>query len=300
LIVLVGGLHGNEYAGIAAIAQTFSLIRNTTRHAHPAFCGKLVGIIGNLRATAYRQRFLKTDLNRIWTPEQVSRVSTNPKPELSDEDLELSELHATLLTLVGTYQPDTLILIDLHTTSSAGGAFCIPADTDASLRLAKSFQAPVILGLMDGVQGALIQYVVERHLTTGGCPKFTLGVAFEAGQHHDEESVSRGVTAVLNCLVDSGFIDAALVPARMLTPVPIQNLGLPPVSKLTHIHRTNLGDGFKMRPGYYHFKPVVVGEQLADDNTGPISSPQNGFILMPLYQEKGSEGFYLVEPFPFR
>jgi succinylglutamate desuccinylase len=64
---------------------------------------------------------------------------------------------------------------------------------------------------------------------------------------------------------------------------------------LKYVHRIQAGDQFKMRPGYINFQRIQQQEHLADDITGPIYAPMNGLILMPLYQSKGSDGFFIVE-----
>ena len=65
------------------------------------------------------------------------------------------------------------------------------------------------------------------------------------------------------------------------------------VAKSMHIIAK--GAEFRMNPGYYNFKPVHLAEILAHDKDGPIASPQDGMIFMPLYQKEGSDGFFIVE-----
>jgi succinylglutamate desuccinylase len=50
-----------------------------------------------------------------------------------------------------------------------------------------------------------------------------------------------------------------------------------------------------MRPGYVNFQPIQQGEHLANDTTGPVLAPEDGLILMPLYQPQGSDGFFVVQ-----
>jgi succinylglutamate desuccinylase len=50
-----------------------------------------------------------------------------------------------------------------------------------------------------------------------------------------------------------------------------------------------------MRPGYANFQPIRRGEHLADDASGPVLAPEDGLILMPLYQSLGTDGFFLVQ-----
>ena len=60
------------------------------------------------------------------------------------------------------------------------------------------------------------------------------------------------------------------------------------------------GDGFAMYPGYRNFQVVREGDVVARDVTGEIVLRESGRMLMPLYQEQGEDGFFLVREFlPF-
>ena len=70
---------------------------------------------------------------------------------------------------------------------------------------------------------------------------------------------------------------------------------LPKVVKAFHRHWVDEDDKFKMRPGYKNFQTLKKGEELADDKYGPIYAPKDGMIFMPLYQDSGNDGFFIVE-----
>lgn len=60
------------------------------------------------------------------------------------------------------------------------------------------------------------------------------------------------------------------------------------------------GDGFRMNPGYSNFDPVRAGQVIARDDVGPIAVEETSRLLMPLYQEQGEDGYFLVREFdPF-
>jgi succinylglutamate desuccinylase len=69
---------------------------------------------------------------------------------------------------------------------------------------------------------------------------------------------------------------------------------LPKVSTLFDRYEIIPGSGFKMMPNYQNFQKVRKGEIIARDNNGEIKASDDGLILMPLYQEKGEDGFFLV------
>ena len=70
---------------------------------------------------------------------------------------------------------------------------------------------------------------------------------------------------------------------------------LPPVVHLIECHSIEPGIKFSMNEGYLNFQEVKKGEHLANDKNGPIYASEDSLILMPLYQKKGEDGFFLVK-----
>lgn len=296
LVLVFAALHGNEPAGVRALEEVFQLLEHeTASNASFVFWGKLVGILGNRQAFSLGQRFIEKDLNRQWTLENIRRIEHNKTAGLVAEELEIAELLTAIHIEIQAYKPEVLVLLDMHTTSAGGGIFCIPTDEKASLRLARELHAPVILNLFEGVEGTLLRFAADGHLQTGGFPKHTFGVAFEAGQHDELLSVSRSIAAIVNCLRAVGGIQPEDLTGYYEAVLNEYSNRLPKVTRLRYVHHIRPGDGFRMRPGYVNFQPVREAEHLADDVTGPILSPDDGMILMPLYQPKGSDGFFIVQ-----
>ena len=69
---------------------------------------------------------------------------------------------------------------------------------------------------------------------------------------------------------------------------------LPKISKLLYRHEIVDGDGFKMHKGFKNFDYVEKNTLLAEDHSGPIYAKESGRLLMPLYQDQGSEGFFII------
>ena len=293
-LVVVGGLHGNEPAGIYALEQIFQILEKESE-ANPEFIfrGTLLGLIGHVQANRLGKRFLQRDLNRHWTVANLQRSKHTPTEMLEDEDLEVAELLHSMRAQVRMSQPDTLVLLDLHTTSAEGGIFCIPMDEADSLTLARALYAPVVLGLHDGLEGTLLQAARNGVFKSEGWPKKVLGLAFESGQHEDPLSVSRAIAAIVHCLRAVGCVRPDDVESKHEAVLRDRTKHLPSVVRLQHIHRIQAGDGFRMRPGYVNFQSIHEKEHLADDSNGPILSPCDGVILMPLYQAQGSDGFFI-------
>jgi hypothetical protein len=72
---------------------------------------------------------------------------------------------------------------------------------------------------------------------------------------------------------------------------------LPRALEMREVHTIREGDGFRMRPGYLNFQRVEDGEELARDLAGPVRASERSRILMPLYQEQGDDGYFLVREF---
>ncbi|MCB0532928.1 MAG: succinylglutamate desuccinylase/aspartoacylase family protein [Lewinellaceae bacterium] len=295
LVVVFGAVHGNEPAGVLALKEIFRMLE-LEPEVNPGFTfrGKLVGLIGNCQAFASGKRFIERDLNRLWTDDYLQRILQSEPDQLRAEDKELVETIDCLRAEIDQSKPEALILLDLHTTSAHGGIFCIPSDDKASLRLAKELHAPVILGMLDGLEGTLLHVASGNYFEHNGYPKYSVGVAFEAGQHHDPQAVSYAIAAIINCLRAAGCIRHEDVDSRHESLLKTFTDALPKVTQLRHIHHIRPGDAFNMRPGYSNFQPIQKGEHLADDTSGPIHAPEDGLILMPLYQPQGTDGFFVV------
>lgn len=291
LLVCLAGMHGNEPAGVLALKQLFRMLQvEPVVNPDFAFCGRMVGICGNLQALETGQRFLRKDLNRQFTPANVKRVRRTALDQLEAEDRELRQLLDTVKREIDHYRPDRFFLLDLHTTSADGGIFAITTDDETSIRIGVELHAPVITGMLSGLQGTSLHYFTSDNL---GVP--TVAITFEAGQHDDPLSVNRAIAAVVNCLRTVGCVESEHVENRHDRLLQDYARYLPKVAHLIKAHRIHPDDGFTMLPGYKNFQKVEKGEVLAYDHGGPIQAEVNAHILMPHYQTQGEEGFFLVE-----
>lgn len=290
LLICLGGMHGNEPAGIQALEILFNLLELEPR-ANPGFTfkGRLLGLRGNRQASRRKMRYLEKDLNRQWTPENIARVKAMPDAELYAEDLELKELITIIEHNINAYQPERVVLLDLHTTTAYGGIFSIATDDPQSVKIAVELHAPVVKGMLKGIRGTTLHYF---NTETIGIE--TVGVSFESGQHNEILSVNRAIAAIINCMRTIGCIRAEHVENRHDKLLIEYSRGLPKVLELIMCHEIKAGDDFHMMPNYENFQPVKQGELLAHDRHGPIYAQADGRILMPLYQQQGDDGFFLV------
>lgn len=299
LIIVLGAVHGNEPAGVKALEWVFDALENASSDEPDfVFKGKIVGLVGNLQAFQRRNRFIEQDLNRVWTRAYVDKSLLTPPKNTLGEPLEVAQLYELISAEICAQQSGPIVFLDLHTTSAEGGVFSIPTDESESLALAQFLGATAILGLHASIEGTLLGFAKSGGFGAD-CQKNTpiepICVAFEAGQHDAPNSATRAAIAIVRCLRAMGNIAPHyLTDVEDRSPMPFM-ASLPPVVRFRYAHPIEAGDAFKMRPGYANFQAISAGEHLADDIHGPILSPDNGLILMPLYQAKGSDGFFIVQ-----
>jgi succinylglutamate desuccinylase len=289
LLICLGGIHGNEPAGIRAIEEVFGLLAHE-KEVHPdfSFHGTLLGVRGNLPAIDCGKRFIHRDLNRILLKEELDQLRALPPDQRGEDEQEALTLVDLIEYEHNQHGAGITLLLDLHTTTAFGGIFSIAAEDEMSLKLAKGLFVPVILGIADTLKGTTIDYFNR--------PEGQLySVVFEAGQHEDPESVSRTVSAIINCMRSIGQIAAAHVDSRHDGLLQGQAAGLPAVTRLVYHYTIEPGEAFTMRPGYKNFDVISKGETLASNATGIIASPMDGLILMPKYQPMGNDGFFIVQ-----
>jgi len=291
LFVVVGGLHGNEPAGIYAAERVLREL-----HARrPRMRGRVVALAGNLRALERDQRYLESDLNRIWRAEVVARVASQPPTADSPEEGELRELVDALNRWLGEPH-ERVVFLDLHTTSAGGAPFLCMGDTLQNRHVALGVPIPLILGLEEVIHGSLLEFVGERGHAA---------VAIEGGQHIDPLTIDHHEAGLWLVLLAGGALAPGDVPdlAAKRELLERASRGVPPVVEVVHRQETTDDDEFVMEPGYRNFQPVRRGELLARDRRGEIRAHRRGRVLLPRYQGQGNDAFFLsrrVRPFWLR
>lgn len=291
LLIGIGAIHGNEKAGVQAM-QLLEKMLEVEPITNPAFeyKGAFVGLIGNMEAYHLNQRYIQVDLNRIWLEDRIDIAANNPN--LLNEEKERSLLITAILAEIEKYEPTETIILDLHTTSSDGGIFTIPPMDTRSIEIARSLHAPVITHMLDGVKGTMINYLSGRVMQDSTVSS----LVFESGQHNDPISINRSIAALINCMKAIGAVSREHVENIHDEILITYSEKLPKLSKLIYKHHITPQDQFVMNPGFKNFQKIEKGEILASDRHGLVSAPCSGLMLMPLYQNQGAEGFYIIEP----
>ena len=133
----------------------------------------------------------------------------------------------------------------------------------------------------------------------------TLGyvsLGFESGQHDDKSAISNAVAFVHLALYRSNVLKAEneeeVQPFYRQLKRFAHNLN--DTFEITYLHRIRNGEEFTMRPDFESFQKITKNTFLAVSDGDEIRSEYNARIFMPLYQEKGREGFFIIrkiEPF---
>jgi succinylglutamate desuccinylase len=282
LVVITAAIHGNEPAGVRALERVLTRLEADRL----PLAGKLLGVKGNTRALRRGQRFTQRDLNRKWTPVDLARLLGKDAAQIADEDLEQREL-LELLTPDLTSAILPIVFLDLHSTSASGPPFAAMADVLRNRRIAFALPIPLVLGLEEFVDGAMLGYV---------CDQGHVGVAVEGGRHGAPETIDNHEAAIWLALGAAGALPGNSLPerARWESCLERASRGVPRVLEIRHCHRVNPDDAYVTRPGFESFQPIRAGEIVAHDRRGEIRAPLTGVILLPLYQSQGEDGYFLA------
>lgn len=283
-IIIIAGIHGNEPAGIDALDNLFARLEGQQPH----FKGKLIGIRANERALFEGVRYVDEDMNRIWFPSIIDKIQRSATEELqSSERAEIKELLEIIDREIPEEPKYPVIFVDVHSFSAQGDMFAITARKESHTELISSMHVPMIFGIEEALRGTALRYFQDVGYIT---------FALEGGNHQNKLTVTNNTAALMLLLGAAGNLSPTQIPGyeeydqHLLQ----QNKQLPASVEFVYQHIIENGDRFEMRPGYTNFQPVKKGEWLANDKNGQIRAQCDGFILMPLYQKQGDDGFFIV------
>ncbi|WP_143960812.1 succinylglutamate desuccinylase/aspartoacylase family protein [Litoribacter populi] len=280
-LLVSAGVHGNEPSGVIALKKVF----NKLEKEKPQIKGQIIGVCGNLRALKEQVRLVDRDLNRICTPDNVSSIEMGEELDFH-EAKEFQELLKVIEEIEENPLSTRLFFMDLHTTSSPTVPYISVNKGEECYNFAMKFPLPVAKGIEKYIPGHF-----DHYLTLLGHVGFTV----EAGQHEAPESVEYHEAMVLLGLVNTGLIkEKELNDFQVYFDKLKETFGGDEGYEVVHRHHIEVGDDFKMEPGYSNFKEVKKGELLAYSNDEPVYSTMDGRIFLPLYQSQGSDGFFIV------
>jgi len=287
-LIVVGGVHGNEPAGVNAARRVIERLRA----AGTPLAGEVVALAGNVRALAAGRRYLARDLNRQWTADRVASARAarerlepaDASAEGDPEAIELAELADELDRAIARARGPVHAL-DLHTTSAEGIPFAVVGQSAAHRAFAGAFPLPGIVGLEEQLDGVLTSYLGRL-----GC----VALAVEGGQHESAAALSSLEAVVLLGLAAAGLVAPGELPGHAAAR-DLLDRGrgdLPHLIEVVSRHEVRPEHGFRMEPGFANIQRTGAGTLLARDGAGEIRAPFDGLVLLPLYQPQGSDGFF--------
>lgn len=285
-VIALAGIHGNEPTGIEAIRHIFKKLENKQSD----FKGRFLGLIGNIEALREQKRFMDEDMNRIWFTSILDKIRRMPIDEIKTaERRETKKLLEIMDPIIMEEDPrHPVIFVDLHSFSAESGLFVISTRDERNIELLGQLRVPLIFGIEKTLHGTALKYIQN----TGN-----IGFAFETGQHFTEFAADNATAGLMCLLVAAGCIHASDIEdfTRYYDYLNSQTEALPHKVEFLYKHIIEPEDGFNMRPGFKNFDRVQRGDWLANDRHGKILAQRNGYILMPLYQKQGEDGFFIVE-----
>ena len=286
-LIFFGGIHGNEHSGVKALERVLYILDGIKEQLR----GNVIGIRGNIPALARERRFLENDLNRIWTRQGIEVIREKQASELTSEEEELLEIHSIISSLLET-ETAPFYFVDYHTTSSPTLPFITINDAMINRKFARLFPLPVILGLEEYLEGPLLSYINEKGY---------VAIGFESGQHFTREAVENSIAFTWLTMLFTGAISSELLPGGQkehLDRLRSSAEGNSNFYEVIHRHLITNEDEFNMLPGFRSFDTLQEGTKLASHNGRQLSTDKKSIVFMPLYQEQGEEGFFLIRKIP--
>lgn len=281
-LVVTAGMHGNEPGGIVGLERVFKRLRQGDIALH----GELIGYLGNRTAVAAKSRYVDEDFNRVWLEDRVeSLLAMDSSVGLNTEEQELIELLEALEEAFARTNGPRFFM-DIHSSSADGLPFAMCLDTPAHRDFAQQFPIPILLGILEQLDGCLLEYIENKDVVTFG---------FEGGQHDAESTIDHSEAAIWMALVAAGIIEADSCEevSRSRALLEERADGLPQFTEIRYRHAITPEDEFKMLPGFESFHPIKKRQPLATDRNGQVCARESGRILLPLYQGLGDDGFFV-------
>jgi succinylglutamate desuccinylase len=285
-IAFCAGLHGNEPSGVLALKNVFDYIEQKKIPVK----GRLMAFIGNRNALHKKSRYAEEDLNRMWTNANIQKMHGVgfTEQEVNPETLEMLEIDALLQEFLGGLNGHDRFFVDLHTTSSPSIPFAAIDNQPLSYDFALKLPIPFVSNLDEFLKGTLMHYLDHINFKA---------IVFEAGMHDDPASIQKQEAMIWLTLGMSGAIRKEYIPNYKGCFTLLQGLSEHPhkVFRILYRHQVENNKRFEMLPGFINFQSVDKGMVLATENDKPVLAPYTGNIFMPLYQDQGADGFFIIE-----
>lgn len=299
-LVCIGGIHGNEPAGLVAAQAVLEKLLRAHASGKGELRGRLFVIAGNLEALNTgdpAMRYFDTDLNRMFGPDTIEHARATPTADRNHEQKQLLEL-LDLLQETAADAPGGSALMDLHTFSSKSPPFSYVEDSLPARWAGLALGLPLIVGLEEELQGLLADYATSR--------LGLLALVIEAGTHDDPESQRIHEAALWVMLRTLGMIDDPDTLAGFDVHARLRAAAGEQAGRFFDIRqRVTVGDPpMDMLDRAQAFTHVWKGLTRVASRETPsgqelIRSPADGILFMPNRQQRkrpADDAFFILRP----
>ena len=248
-VVVVGGIHGNEPAGIKAMVEFH---RALTKGDFVLNSGKVSLLMGNPEAYRENRRYIDKDLNRVFCDHDDNTAESRRAEEIRK--------------FLGESK-NICFLLDLHSVSIGDFKICVyEKDNAQSLDLALSISnIPLHFAYHhEHMPGTLIEAVGQQRIC---------GLIVECGNHLSKPAVKIAFDHICAILAHEKLIDASLWPAKKMPETITQYESIKPIKPGANFR-------FIIEPLETGTK-LKKGQQFAIDDHGIHIAPQDCHIVVP-------------------
>lgn len=286
-LVIIGGVHGNEPAGLVAGQRVLDQL---SKPGLGEIRGRLVVLAGNLTALNdddSETRYIDHDLNRLCLDEHFDEPAST-----SVEHEQMHELFASLRAIQESCRAGNqqMIVLDLHTTSSASRPVVVFEDSLKARTHAMQMPCPKYLGIEEEIDGLVIDAVTKRL----GCISYLI----EGGQHEDPLSIDVHEAAIWIALNSAGIYSIDQSPGEPASV--IRRAAMDRGGEVYDVrHREQIThESFVICDGIENGTQITAERTLlAYQNGEEVRSPIHGLVFLPNMQTHkriGDDGFFIV------
>jgi len=284
-LIFTAGIHGNEPSGIFALHQVLKEIEEK----NISIKGNVYAISGNLTALEKGTRYIKQDLNRMWTSERMQQIKSGNIEQVGEETIQQLNIF-NIINNILTTDEGPFYFMDLHTTSSETIPFLTVNDSLINRKFTEQYPVPLILGIEEYLDGPLLSYINELGYVAFG---------FEGGQHDSLSSIENHKAFIYQSLVFTEAVSKQKIDFQSNYDLLAKtSVGSRNIYEIYYHYRIQEDETFTMKPGFLNFQRIENGQELADSNGKTVIAKQQGRILMPRYQSQGDDGYFSIRKIP--
>ncbi len=286
-IVIYGGIHGNEPAGVEAIIK-FCQLLELSKINH--ISGSITFILGNPAAYILDRRFVDSNLNRVFDLSPVDYPEVFAPVPKTKTILQKSNYEKTRAREIQTYLSSLSRLdysLDLHSVSVG------------DLRMAICHQSQI--QFLSEFTSFDIQWAYSSKCMTGttmdeGIRRGAWSYVIECGNHSDPEAFKFGLEHILRLLSNLKVIDEIdLLPSPQV------------ILRYSSIQKIPSGKDFKwqiknLQTDEFCPRGAILATITQDDQKVELVVPQDSYLLLPTTnpdQHDSDAGFICSKCFVF-